>query len=186
DAAIAQRHLEVHTTGVFVGSATGDYQQISAADSTRRDSYAVSGNYKSGLSNRISHCFNLKGPSISVDSACASSLVAVHEAVKALQADECEYAIVGGVNLNIHPWKYVVSSQTNMLSRDGQCKPFDIDANGYVPGDGVGVVLLQRKNDATRYRNRIAGIIRGSACNHSGRSASITSPNMDAQREVIL
>ena len=185
DAGIAPEELQTLRTGVFIGECNSDYQQISSSDETRKDGYAALGNLKAILSNRISYFFNLTGPSITIDSACASSLVVVHEAVKSLETGECDYAIVGAVSANVHPWKYVALSQSHMLSSGGQCRAFDVAANGYVPADGIGVVLLQRRADSKLRRNRVLGTIKASAVNHNGKTPSITAPSIEGQRELI-
>ncbi len=186
DAAIAPRRLKEACTGVYVGVMADDYQQHMLERRIVADGYAALGNYECVLANRISHAFGLRGASVTVNAACASSLVALHEAAQALRRGECEYALVGASNLNLHPWKYVSFSKAGMLSPDGLCKTFDIDANGYVPGDGVAVLLLQRLEDAVREGNRIHGVLRGSAVNHVGGGASITAPSVESQRDVVL
>lgn len=186
DAGVALRELQAGNTAVYMGVMAADYRQEASAPHLETDSYAALGGYECILANRISHFFDLKGPSMSINAACASSLVAIHEAKRSLLTGESDFAIAGGVNLNLHPWKYISFSKSRMLSPDGQCKTFDMDANGYVPGDGVGVLLLQRLDDALAAGHRIYGIIKGSAVNHVGRSQSITAPRVEAQQEVIL
>lgn len=186
DSGIPLRTLQQTTTAVYVGVMTTDYRQNMLSPELAPDSYACLGSYESILANRISHLFDLQGASMPVNAACASSLVAIHEAKRALMLGECDYAIVACVNANTHPWKYVSFSKSRMLSPDGQCRTFDIDANGYVPGDGVGVLLLQRGEGAVEDGNAIYGMIKGSAVNHVGRSLSITAPRMEAQRDVII
>jgi polyketide synthase PksN len=115
-----------------------DYHQEAVAPDVMTDSYAALGNYDCILANRISYTFGLTGTSLSLDAACAASMVALHNAKLSLLSSESDYAIVAGVSLNIHPWKYISFSKSRMLSPDGQCKTFDKDANGYVPGEGVG------------------------------------------------
>ncbi|MCP5086323.1 MAG: hypothetical protein GY952_05920, partial [Rhodobacteraceae bacterium] len=137
------------------------------------------------LANRLSYVFGFQGPSESIGAACAASLVAMHHAKATLRSGESDYAIVAGVSLNIHPWKYISFSKSRMLSPDGQCKTFDQAANGYVPGEGTGVLLLQRVEDALRADNHIYGILKGSAVNHGGQTRSITAPRVEAQQAVI-
>ncbi|WP_440119135.1 type I polyketide synthase [Paenibacillus sp. QZ-Y1] len=186
DSGISLQRLQNQVTSVYAGVMTVDHRQMASLPELETDSYACLGNYESILANRISYILDLKGASISVNAACASSLVAVHEAKQALQRKECNYALAACVNLNLHPWKFISFSKSRMLSPDGRCKTFDKEANGYVPGDGAGVLLLQRLEDALTEGNHIYGIIKGSACNHGGRSASITAPRMKAQQDVIL
>ncbi|WP_127483825.1 SDR family NAD(P)-dependent oxidoreductase [Paenibacillus ehimensis] len=187
DSGIPLRLLQERVTSVYAGIMSPDYlQKLSGCGASAADSYACLGTYESLLANRISYAFHLRGTSMPINAACASSLVAVHEARRALLQGECDYAFASAVNLNLHPLKYVSFSKSRMLSPDGQCKTFDKDANGYVPGDGVGVLLLQRLDQAVEEGNRIYGIVKGSAVNHVGKSPSITAPKVQAQRDVIL
>ncbi|WP_139487917.1 type I polyketide synthase [Brevibacillus dissolubilis] len=186
DSGIPLRALQEKTTSVYVGVMAADNRQEAVLPGLETDSYACLGNYESILANRISYTFDLRGASVPINAACASSLVAIHEAKRSLLLGEIDYALAGCCNLNLHPWKYISFSKSRMLSPDGQCKTFDKDANGYVPGDGVGVLLLQRLEDAIRDGNRIYGIVKGTAVNHGGKSQSITAPRVEAQREVIL
>lgn len=185
DSGIALSHLQKKKTSVYIGVMAIDYYG-EAAQNDQTDSYACLGNYECILANRLSYYFGLTGASISIDAACASSLIAIHEAKTSLRSSDCDYAIAGGVSLNFHPFKYISFSKSRMLSPDGQCRTFSADANGYVPGDGVGLLLLQRLSDAERDGNHIYGVIKGSAMNHTGPSLSITAPRMEAQRDVVL
>ena len=186
DSGLSLNMLQEHITSVFIGVMTNDYRQLVTAPSVKINSYACLGNFSTILANRISYSFGLRGQSIALDAACAASLVALHQAKQTLLSGESDYSIAGGVNLNLHPWKYVSFSKARMLSSDGQCKTFDKDANGYVPGDGVGVLLLQRLSDALRDGNQIYGLLKGSAVNHNGSPQTITAPSVTAQRDVIL
>lgn len=186
DSGLSLHMLQEHITSVFIGFMTNDYRQLVTAPSVKINSYACLGNFSTILANRISYSFGLRGQSVALDAACAASLVALHQAKQSLRTGESDYAIAGGVNLNLHPWKYVSFSKARMLSPDGQCKTFDKDANGYVPGDGVGVLLLQRLSDALRDGNQVYGLLKGSAVNHNGTPQSITAPSVTAQRDVIL
>lgn len=172
-------------TGVFVGVMANDYQQRLIEAQVEPDAFSALGNYECILANRISHCFGFSGPSLSINAACASSLVALHLARRALAAGDCEYALVGAANLNLHPWKYISFTQAGMLSPDGHCRTFDAGANGYVPGDGIGVVLLTTLARANAERRRIHAVVRGSAINHVGGGRSITAPSVDSQRRLI-
>lgn len=185
DSGISLATLQNKRTAVYAGVMTTDYRQELMDAERGMDGYACLGNFESLLSNRISYTFHLQGASQTINAACASSLVAVHEAKQALRLGKCDYALVACVNLNLHPWKYVSFSKSRMLSPDGVCRAFDINANGYVPGDGVAVLLLQRLDEAVKEKNHIYGIIKGSDVNHSGKSQSITAPRMQAQQDVI-
>ena len=185
DAAVPVARLAEEITAVYVGVMGADYHQEISQKDVVTDSYAAVGNYDCILANRLSYVFGLTGESLSIDAACASSLVAVHQAREALRLGRCSFALAAGVNLNLHPWKYISFSKSHMLSPDGQCHTFDKDANGYVPGDGIAVVLLQPLADALADGHHIYGVIRGSAVNHGGRTQSITAPAVAAQSQVI-
>ena len=185
DSAIPLATLRQKKTGVYIGVMAVDYLIESTAKDVVTDGYACLGNYECILANRLSHLFNFRGPSFSIDAACGSSLVAMHQAKLSLLSGEADYAIAGGVSLDLHPWKYIAFSKARMLSPDGQCKTFDSDANGYVPGEGVGVVLLQRLENALQERNHIYGIVLGSAVHHAGNTLSITSPSIQSQQHLI-
>lgn len=186
DSGIPLKELQKLRTSVFMGVMTGDYRQNLASNDVDTDSYSCIGNFEGIIANRISYTFDFKGTSMSINAACASSLVALHKAKQSLALGESDFALAGGVSLNLHPWKYISFSKSRMLSPDGQCKTFDKDANGYVPGEGAGVVLLQRLDDAIRDGNHIYGILKGSDINHGGKSLSITAPRVESQMEVIL
>ncbi|RKI20291.1 SDR family NAD(P)-dependent oxidoreductase [Corallococcus sp. AB030] len=186
DSGVPLSELRAKRTSVFAGVMATDYHQEAVHPDVQADSFAGTGNYVCILANRLSYAFGFQGKSFTIDAACASSLVALHEARCSLERGESDYALVAGVSLNLHPWKYVTWSKSRMLSPNGRCRTFDKDADGYVPGDGVGVLLLQRRDDARRDRNRIHGVVKGSAVNHGGRTASMTAPRIDAQRDVIL
>lgn len=178
--------LQATKTAVHVGVMTGDYRDEITNFDYELDGYTGIGTLEGILANRISYMFGLSGESSIENGACASSLLAVHEGKAALQRKECDYAIASGVNLYLHPWRFVSFSKARMLSPDGQCKTFDKDANGYVPGEGLGVVLLQRLEDAIRDGNHIYAVVKGSAVNHGGRAVSLTAPRIEAQKDVIL
>jgi polyketide synthase PksN len=186
DAGVPLKTLQTKKTSVYVGVMASDYHQEAVAPDVMTDSYAALGNYDCILANRISYSFGFTASSLSIDAACAASMVALHNAKISLLSGESDYAIVAGVSLNIHPWKYISFSKSRMLSPDGQCKTFDKDANGYVPGEGVGVLLLQPLENARSDHNHIYGLIKGSAVNHGGQTPSITAPRVEAQRDVIL
>ncbi|MEJ8307084.1 beta-ketoacyl synthase N-terminal-like domain-containing protein [Saccharibacillus sacchari] len=185
DSGIPLKELQDKKTAVYIGAMTTDYRYEAIHEAETIDSYSCLGHFEALLANRISYNFNFCGTSQTLNAACASSLVAIHEAKRSLLAEDCDYAVAGGVNLNLHPSKYIAFSKSHMLSPDGQCKTFDADANGYVPGDGVGVVLLQRLDRALENGNHIYGLIDGSAINHGGKALSITAPQIKAQRDVI-
>ncbi len=176
-------------TGVFVGIGGTDYSKIPAhfGDYLEQiDAHVGTGNALSVAAGRISYIYDLHGPSFIVDTACSSALVALHSGVSSLRDGDSDAALVAGVNLILSPETTIAFSKANMLSRDGRCRPFDADANGYVRGEGCGVVMLKRLDDATRDGDNVLGIIRGVAVNQDGRTAGITAPNGPSQRDCIV
>ncbi len=172
-------------TGVFVGISSYDYSRLQFEDPDQIDAYAGTGNAHSIAANRLSYVFDFRGPSMAVDTACSSSLVAAHLACQSLRSGELDLALAGGVNLVLTPELTITFSQARMLAPDGHCKTFDASANGYVRGEGCGVVVLKRLSDALARRRHILALIRGSAVNQDGRSNGLTAPNGLAQQEVI-
>jgi acyl transferase domain-containing protein len=136
--------------------------------------------------NRVSYLLNLRGPSEPIDTACASSLSAIHRAVQEIQLGNCDMAIAGGIKLILSPTLYIAFSKAGMLSEDGKCKTFDKDANGYVRGEGSGAILLKPLRKAIEDNNNIYAVIKGTAINHGGHVNSLTTPSPNAQAEVII
>jgi acyl transferase domain-containing protein len=174
-------------TGVFVGIATSDYGGIllQASGYTRLDTYFGTGNAYNAASGRLSYVLGLQGPCLAIDTACSSSLVAVHLACQSLRQRECGMALAGGVNVILTPGITVNFCRARMLAADGRCKTFDASADGYVRGEGCGVVVLKRLSDAVADGDRILALIRGSAVNQDGRSGGFTAPNELAQQALI-
>ncbi|TRW90368.1 SDR family NAD(P)-dependent oxidoreductase [Candidatus Methylobacter oryzae] len=170
--------------GVFIGITANDYGQLSD-EITRYDAYFNSGNSLNVAAGRLSYTLGFTGPSLAVDTACSSSLTAVHLACQSLKQRECKLALAGGVNLMLLVQNSVALSQANMLSPDGRCKTFDAAADGYVRGEGGGIVVLKRLSDALADRDNILAVIRGSAVNQDGASGGLTVPNGLAQQAVI-
>ena len=173
------------STGVFVGMSTDDYSRIQHDDMEQLNPYLVTAHSKSIAANRISYFYNLRGPSISIDTACSSSLTAVHLACQSLRNGESDLALAAGVNLMLEEGVTNILSDAGMLAKDGRCKVFDKNADGYVRGEGAGIVILKRYQDAIRDHDHIHSIIVGSACNQDGTSNGITAPNGLAQESVI-
>ncbi|MDR7303682.1 acyl transferase domain-containing protein [Haloactinomyces albus] len=173
--------------GVFVGVGGSDYERLnlSAGGVAGVDGYAATGSAVNFVANRVSYALGLEGPSLAVDTACSSSLVALHVAAGALRAGDCDSALVGGVNLLLSPGTTVALSQGRMLSSDGRCRTFDADADGYVRGEGCGVVVVRRLSDALAEGQQILGVVRGTATNQDGRSNGLTAPRGGAQQEVV-
>lgn len=181
DSALPLESLRSGKTAVYVGMMSLGEGPVAAAV----DGYAGSGGAGCMLANRVSHFFDFHGPSLSIDTASSSSLVALHQAKEALRSGEADYAVVAGVSLNLTPWKYISFSKARMLSPGGRCKAFDRSADGYAPGEGVGVLVLQRADRASADRNFVHGLVRGSAVNHGGLAVSLTAPQVASQRDVI-
>ncbi|MDC0707423.1 amino acid adenylation domain-containing protein [Stigmatella sp. ncwal1] len=170
--------------GVFVGVMYGEYQFYGVEDLQAGGTVALNSSYAS-IANRVSYSLNLQGPSLAVDTMCSSALTAIHLACSALRQGECEAAIAGGVNLSVHPNKYLNLSQGQFASSDGRCRSFGEGGDGYVPGEGVGAVLLKPLSRALADGDRVLGVIRGSALNHGGKTNGYTVPNPKAQGELI-
>jgi len=172
-------------TGVFIGASHSDYGQILSKYQDGNNAYTGSGNALSMIANRLSYCYDFKGPSLTVDTACSSSLSAIDLACQSLQLKKCEQAIVGAINLVLSPQLTVSLSQANMLSKDGRCKTFDAGADGYVRGEGCGVVILKTLSKAIANNDNILALIKGTAVQQDGRSNGLTAPNGRAQKTVI-
>ncbi|WP_030613033.1 SDR family NAD(P)-dependent oxidoreductase [Streptomyces sclerotialus] len=185
DAGTTVAALGASRTSVYVGNMERDHMAELTSPGHTVESHSVLGVYDCLLANRLSQVFGLSGASLAVDAACASSLVAVHLGMQALATGEADHVLAGGVNLNLHPWKYIGFSKSKMLSPTGRCRTFDRDADGFVPGDGVGMVLLRRLDDAVRDGDHVYGVLRGSAVNHGRKRATITAPTVASQREVV-
>lgn len=177
--------LDGSQTGVFLAMSNSDYARRVFARTTGIDTYSSTGNNFSTAAGRISYTLGLQGPSMVVDTACSGSLVAVHLACGSLRSGECRMALAGGVNLILSPEIHINFSKARMMASDGKCKTFDAAADGYVRGEGCGVVVLKRLSDAVEDGDRILALVRGSAVNQDGRSGGLTAPNGSAQRAVI-
>ncbi|NEQ65213.1 MAG: acyltransferase domain-containing protein, partial [Symploca sp. SIO2D2] len=171
-------------TGVFIGIGSNDYLN-QLATSEIPEAYWGTGNVPSAATGRLSYILGLTGPNLAVDTACSSSLVSVHLACQSLRQRECNLALAGGVNLILSPKFSIVFSQAKMLSPDGRCKTFDASANGYVRGEGCGVIVLKRLSDALANGDPILAVIRGTAVNQDGPSGGLTVPNGPSQVAVI-
>lgn len=170
---------------VFIGICTNDYTRLGDHDVRTVNAYTATGNSYSVAAGRISFFLGATGPSIAIDTACSSSLVALHLACQSLSAGESRLAMVGGVNMLLAPAATVACSSARMLSRAGRCKTFDASADGYVRGEGGGMLLLKPLSAALADHDRVLAVVRGSAVNQSGRVSSLTVPNGIAQSAVI-
>ena len=188
DAGQAPQRLAGSRTGVFIGISSSDYSQLQIRHGNYPfdiDAYAGTGNAHSVAANRLSYLLDLRGPSLALDTACSSSLVAMHLACQSLLSGESTLALAGGVNVILFPGVTISFSQARMMAADGRCKTFDARADGYVRGEGCGIVVLKRLSAALRDGDHIYALVRGSAVNQDGRTAGITAPNGLAQQAVI-
>ncbi len=183
-AGLPPERLSGSPSGVFVGVCGNDYARFQFGDLAQIDAYSGLGSAHSIIANRLSYLLNLQGPSLAIDTACSSSLVAVHLACQSLRAGECNLALAGGVNLILTPEVTVMFSRARLMAVDGRCKTFDARADGYVRGEGCGVVVLKRLSEAVRDGDAIVALIRGSAVNQDGRSNGLTAPNLISQQTV--
>ncbi|KAI1078778.1 putative polyketide synthase [Whalleya microplaca] len=172
-------------TGVYVGNFTHDFFLMRTRDPDSLHRYDATGTGATLIANRVSHVFNLHGPSLTLDTACSSSLYSLHVAVSALQAGECDGAIAAGVNLILTPETHVAARKAGILSPDSSCKTFDSLADGYGRGEGVNAVYLKRLSSAIRNQDEIFAVIRGTAVNSNGRTPGIAQPSTDLQEAVI-
>ena len=186
DAGQAPDRLAGTQTGVFVGISSMDYAQLAGRLSSHAvDVYTSTGNAHSIAANRLSYALDLRGPSVALDTACSSSLVALDLACRSLRDGESQVALAGGVNVILDPAVTVAFSHANMMAADGRCKTFDESGDGYVRGEGAGVVVLKRLSAAQRDGDFIYGVVRGTAVNQDGRTAGLTAPNGAAQQAVV-
>ena len=186
-AGIAPDRLAGSRTGVFLGISASDYslRTMGSGRLERIGPYTATGCSASVAAGRVAYVLGLQGPCVAIDTACSSSLVAVHQACRSLQTGESHLAIAAGVNLMLSPEASIALSQMRALSPSGRCRTFDARADGYVRGEGCGVIVLKRLPDAVASGDRILAVIRGSAVNHDGLSNGLTAPNGKAQEQVI-
>ncbi|KXS55207.1 MAG: fatty acid synthase multidomain-containing protein [Marinobacter sp. T13-3] len=184
-ACIAPSTLRGSNTGVFMGIASVDYAYRFADDFAAIDANTGTGTASSIASNRISHLFDLKGPSVSMDTACSSSMVAFHQACQSILSGETDQALTGGISLHLHPYGFMIFSKATMLSPDGRCKVFDADGNGYVRSEGGGVFLLKDYDKALADGDRILAVVAASAVNTDGHKSGLTVPSVDAQTALM-
>ncbi|HYB36143.1 MAG TPA: acyltransferase domain-containing protein [Mycobacterium sp.] len=184
-AGIAAESLRQTQTGVFAGACAGEYGYLTATDLSQVDAWSGTGGALSIIANRLSYFFDLRGPSVTVDTACSSSLVAVHLACQSLRTGDSNLAIAAGVNLLLSPAITRSFDQAEAMSPTGQCHAFDASADGFVRGEGCGVVVLKRLTDALRDGDPVLAVVCGSAVNQDGRSNGLMAPNPGAQMAVL-
>ncbi|WP_241255640.1 type I polyketide synthase, partial [Candidatus Protofrankia californiensis] len=182
NAALPADGLTEARTGLYVGITGQDYRDWQDGEP---DAYWATGNGHCFAAGRLAYTMGLTGPAVAIDTACSSSLVAVHLASQALRRGECDVALAGGVNLILSPRSTRLVVQTRSLAPDGLCKSFDARANGFTRGEGCGVVVLKRLDQAVRDCDRIHAVIHGSAVNSDGRSSGFTAPNVLAQISLV-
>jgi polyketide synthase PksL len=178
DAGYNFEELSHHEVGVYVGVMYGHYELFASQ-------MALSSSFSS-IANRVSYTFNLTGPSMAVDTMCSSSLTSVHLACQSIRNGECDMAVAGGVNLSIHPSKYLYLCENNFASSDGRCHSFGEGGDGYVPGEGVGAVILKSVKQAEADHDHIYAVIKASTINHGGRTNGYTVPNPNKQADLIV
>jgi acyl transferase domain-containing protein len=176
DAGHAPGGLSGSRTGVYLGICNNDYGRALYRHPELIDPYFSTGNSFSVASGRLSYFLGAQGPSVAVDTACSSSLVALHLACQGLRLGECDMALAGAVNLILAPEMNINFSKARMMAPDGRCKTFDAAADGYVRGEGCGVLVLKRLSDAQAQGDRVLAVVRGSALTTDGRSGGLRRP----------
>ncbi|MEU9092423.1 acyltransferase domain-containing protein [Streptomyces sp. NPDC048428] len=184
-AGLGDGRLAGSRTGVFVGAIWHDYADLGSTPAGPASAYMASGRSLNMIANRLSYSLGLRGPSLVVDSACSSSLLAVHLGCQSLATGESNVAVVGGVNLLLDPRTTEALQGFGALAPDGRCKVFDASADGFGRGEGCGVIVLKPLSRALADNDRIWCVIRGSAANNDGQSNGLTAPNPIAQQEVL-
>ena len=179
DSGYTPHELLRSVVGVYVGVMNDDYTWVAAESYFNTGKYSSPGSYANDLANRISYHMNFNGPSLAIETACSSSLTAIHMARMAILSGECDVAVAGGVNLNVHRSKYLMLSGLGIMSAQGKERAFDASADGYVPAEGIGLVLLKSLKKAVADNDHIYAVIRGSAINHSGAGAGRFVPNVN-------
>jgi acyl transferase domain-containing protein len=186
DAGIPPSSLNDSNTGVFMGICSNDYAwKLVKQDTAEIDIYLGSGNAYSPVAGRVSYLLDIHGPSLAIDTACSSSLTSTHVAINSIRIGECDVAIVGGIQRYLSPEYWMNLCKSRILSPDGKCKSFSDDANGYVRGEGCGVIVLKRLSQAKADNDRIHAIIPGSATCQDGKTSGLTVPNGASQQAAI-
>lgn len=184
DAGYAISDLNGKDIGVFIGARTGDYQNNLKEHQIKAGGFAFMGNDSAIISARISYLLNLHGPCMTIDTACSSSLYAIHQAINAILLDDCDTAVSGGTFVMNSEYLFENSAQMGMLSKEGRCKTFDDGANGFVPAEGSGIVILKEYQKAVADGDRIYGVILASGSNQDGKTNGITAPSSEAQYKL--
>jgi acyl transferase domain-containing protein/acyl-CoA synthetase (AMP-forming)/AMP-acid ligase II/NADPH:quinone reductase-like Zn-dependent oxidoreductase/NAD(P)-dependent dehydrogenase (short-subunit alcohol dehydrogenase family)/acyl carrier protein len=185
DAGQVPEALEGSRTGVFVGISTNEYGLLQFGELANVDAYTGTGSALSIAANRLSYVHDFRGPSMAIDTACSSSLVAIHLACRSLSDGDCTLALAGGVNVVLSPKVSVNFDKAGVMAADGRCKTFDAKADGYVRGEGAGIVVLKPLNQALADGDPIYSVIRGSATNQDGRTNGLMAPSPQSQEAVL-
>ncbi|WP_156369513.1 polyketide synthase [Duganella sp. Leaf126] len=185
DAGYAPSGLRGSDMGVYLGVCNFDYKMQVERAPAAIEAHMSTGVHTTLIPNRISYEFDLRGPSIPFDTACSSSLVALAEAVHALRRGDCKSALVGGVSVLLNPTHFISFSKAGMLSPRGVCRSFDEGADGYVRGEGAGLIMLKPLQQALHDGDKVYGLVKGVAVNHGGKVATVTSPNPFAQARCV-
>lgn len=185
DAGIKPSSVARSNAAVYIGAASTDMGMIHSDDLSVTGPYGMTGTSLSIIANRLSYFFDLHGPSMTIDTACSSSLVALHEACRAMTEEKLPMAIVGGVNVLLSPMPFVGFSKAHMLSKDGRCKVFDAEGNGYVRSEGGAVIIIKPLDAAIRDGDAIHAVIRATGVNSDGRTNGIALPNGEAQKRLL-
>ncbi|MEC0624075.1 amino acid adenylation domain-containing protein [Bacillus spizizenii] len=185
DAGYSAKRLSGTKTGVFIGTGNTGYSSLLSKANSAIEGSAAANTSPSVGPNRVSYFLNLHGPSEPIDTACSSSLVAIHHAISSIEEGTCDMALAGGVNTIILPEVYISFDKAGALSKEGKCKTFSNQADGFAHGEGAGILFLKKLKAAEEAGDHIYGVIKGSAINHGGRAASLTTPNPKAQSDVI-
>lgn len=185
DAGQVPERLAGSHSGVFIGISTNDYASLQFGQADDIDAYSGTGNALSIAANRLSYFFDFRGPSMAIDTACSSSLVAIHLACRSLRDGECTLAVAGGANVILSPALGINFSKAGVMAADGRCKVFDARADGYVRGEGAGIVVLKPLSRALADGDPIYAVIRGSATNQDGRTNGLMAPSRGSQEAVL-
>lgn len=185
DAGLVPADLEGERVGVFIGISHSDYGQMQLSDPDRSHAYAGTGSALSIAANRLSYLYGFRGPSMAIDTACSSSLVSIYTACQSIWNQDCTMALAGGVNLILTPSLSVNFAKTGFIAPDGRCKTFDSQANGYVRGEGAGIVILKPLSQALADGDVIYATVRGGAINNDGRTNGLMAPSGEAQEALL-
>lgn len=185
DAGYSAKSLSGTKTGVFIGTGNTGYSSLLSKANSAIEGSAAANTSPSVGPNRVSYFLNLHGPSEPIDTACSSSLVAIHHAISSIEEGTCDMALAGGVNTIILPEVYISFDKAGALSKEGKCKTFSNQADGFAHGEGAGILFLKKLKAAEEAGDHIYGVIKGSAINHGGRAQSLTTPNPKAQADVV-